>query len=90
MIHTKQRHRKARPLEAEIGMAKILRVYQLIVELKQKNMSIEEIARFLSTSERTAYRYVDLLNEVGFETDKDFKNRHFIVPDTCPFCSLKH
>jgi predicted DNA-binding transcriptional regulator YafY len=34
---------------------------------------------FLSTSERTAYRYLDLLKELGFNLDKDYNGRYTIT-----------
>lgn len=77
-------------VDAHIGMAKMLRVYQLIIELKKNPMTIEQMAHFLSTSKRSAYRYIDLINEVGFETDKDFYRKFFIVPCKCPFCGSEH
>jgi predicted DNA-binding transcriptional regulator YafY len=60
---------------------KILRVFQLINLLKVKpGKSIRSLAKTLAIDNRTIYRYLDLLREIGFELEKDAYNRYFI-PD---------
>jgi predicted DNA-binding transcriptional regulator YafY len=60
---------------------KILRVFQLINLLKVKpGKSIRSLAETLAIDNRTIYRYLDLLREIGFELEKDAYNRYFI-PD---------
>jgi predicted DNA-binding transcriptional regulator YafY len=60
---------------------KILRVLQLINLLKVKpGKSIRSLAKTLAIDNRTIYRYLDLLREIGFELEKDAYNRYFI-PD---------
>lgn len=61
-----------------IAQAKLLRVLKLIALLKSKSKSIDELANSLETTPRTIYRYIDLLEEVGFIVDKDWHNRYFI------------
>jgi len=60
---------------------KILRVFQLINLLKVKpGKYIRSLAKTLAIDNRTIYRYLDLLREIGFELEKDAYNRYFI-PD---------
>lgn len=61
-----------------IAQAKILRVLKLISLLKSRSKSIEELAGIMETTGRSVYRYLDLLEEIGFIIDKDFNNRFFI------------
>lgn len=63
-----------------LNQLKILRVLQLIALLKkQPPKSIQSLADFLNNTERTVYRYLDLLRELGFDLKKDEKNRFLIV-----------
>ena len=58
---------------------KILRVLQFISYLEQKpSKTIQHLASMLETSERTAYRYIDLIRDCGFNVIKDHLNRYFI------------
>ncbi|MEX0635447.1 MAG: HTH domain-containing protein, partial [Ferruginibacter sp.] len=40
--------------------------------------SVRSIESFLDTSERTVYRYLDLLKDLGFDIEKDGNNKLFI------------
>lgn len=67
---------------------RIYRVFQLINYLKARPAkSIKNITRFLNTSERTVYRYLDMLSDLGFTIEKDGANRIWITcnHDTLPF-----
>lgn len=58
---------------------RIYRVFQLINFLKaQPAKTTENIERFLKTSGRTVYRYLELLEELGFTIQKDNKGRLYI------------
>ncbi|MBL7925197.1 MAG: WYL domain-containing protein [Bacteroidia bacterium] len=58
---------------------KILRVLQLISLLKTKPAkTIRHLSEVLDSTERTVYRYLDLLAEVGFQISRDGFNRVFI------------
>jgi len=46
--------------------------------LKARPRTIPSIAQSLETTARTVYRYLDLLEELGFILDKDWKNQFFI------------
>ena len=59
---------------------RIFRLFQLIIFLRARPpKSIKNITTFLSTSERTAYRYLDLLKVLGFNVEKDMNGRFTIV-----------
>lgn len=58
---------------------KILRIFKLISLLKGvKRRTPQELADILEISKRTAYRYFNLLEELGFIIDVDFQNCYFI------------
>jgi predicted DNA-binding transcriptional regulator YafY len=59
---------------------KILRVLQLIALLKKSPAkSIKNIASILSNTDRTIYRYLDLIKALGFDLQRDAYNKYFIV-----------
>ena len=59
---------------------KILRVLQLITLLKKEPAkSIRFLAGVLESTDRTVYRYLDLVKELGFELHKDPNNKFQIV-----------
>jgi DeoR/GlpR family transcriptional regulator of sugar metabolism len=51
--------------------------------------SVRSIEKYLDTSERTIYRYLDLLKDLGFDIEKDGNNKIFIATssdiDIIPF-----
>lgn len=58
---------------------KILRVLQLISLLKTKPAkSIRHLSEVINSTQRTIYRYIDLLAELGFHIEKDNYLRFFI------------
>jgi predicted DNA-binding transcriptional regulator YafY len=62
-----------------LNQHKILRVLQLITLLKKEPAkSIKFIARILESTDRTVYRYLDLIKELGFDLKRDHNNRFFI------------
>jgi proteasome accessory factor C len=62
-----------------IPQAKLLRLFQIIAVLKSGHWTIKQLAERFDTSERTVYRYINLLEEVEFLIEKDFDNRYFIM-----------
>lgn len=61
---------------------RIFRVLRLINLLKSSpSKSIKRLAQSLEISERSLYRYLELLEEVGFEIQKDSLNRYFLNQD---------
>jgi proteasome accessory factor C len=69
----------AKKKESIIPQAKLLRLFQIIAVLKSGHWTIKQLADRFDTSERTIYRYINLLEEVDFLIEKDFDNRYFIV-----------
>src|SRR6187551_691623 len=64
-----------------LNQHKLLRVLQLINQLKAKPAkSLRHLARTLDSTERTVYRYLDLLEAVGFNVHKD-TFRRYSIPD---------
>jgi predicted DNA-binding transcriptional regulator YafY len=64
-----------------LNQHKILRVLQLISLLKSgPPKSISHLKGVLDSSERTVYRYLDLLEAVGFVVHRDAENRVSIDP----------
>jgi proteasome accessory factor C len=61
---------------------KILRVLQLITLLKKEPAkSIKFLAGIVKSTDRTVYRYLDLVKELGFDLQRDPHNRFFIVSE---------
>ena len=59
---------------------KILRVLQLISLLKKEPAkSIRFLSGILESTDRTVYRYLDLIKELGFELQRDQNNRFLII-----------
>ena len=59
---------------------KILRVLQLISLLKKEPAkSIRFLSGILESTDRTVYRYLDLVKELGFELQKDQNNKFSII-----------
>jgi proteasome accessory factor C len=65
-----------------LNQHKILRVLQLISLLKKEpSKSIKFIAGILESTDRTVYRYLDLVKELGFDLQRDSHNRFFIASE---------
>jgi proteasome accessory factor C len=61
---------------------KILRVFQLINLLKSDPpKSLRHLSDVLNSTERTLYRYFNLLEELGFQLQRDEHNRVFIISE---------
>jgi proteasome accessory factor C len=59
---------------------RILRVLQLIAILqKEPAKSIRYLSSYLHTTERTTYRYLDLIKELGLDLCKNEQNKYFII-----------
>lgn len=61
-----------------LEQAKILRIFKFIGLLKSRPRSIDLLAVELESTTRTIYRYLKLLEELGFIVDKDWHNQYFI------------
>ena len=69
---------KSQASTSPIPQAKLMRVLELIAVLKGRGKTIDELSQRFDMSERSIYRYLRLLEEVGFVIDKSFKNHYFI------------
>jgi proteasome accessory factor C len=59
---------------------KILRVLRLIGLLQQSpSKSVHQLAQLLDNTDRTVYRYLELIRELGFEVQRDHFKRFSIV-----------
>ena len=50
----------------------------MIAFLSDRRMTIKEMSERFDISERTAYRYIDLFEAVGYCIDRDFHGNFFI------------
>jgi proteasome accessory factor C len=65
-----------------LNQHKILRVLQLISLLqKEPAKSIRFMSSFIESTERTVYRYLDLIKELGFELERNQNKQYFIKND---------
>lgn len=65
---------------------KIFRVLQLIQLLQDQPRTIAQLSEALEATERTVYRYLDLLRELGFMVKKESNGKYFIKhPDKSYF-----
>ena len=65
-----------------LNQHKILRVFKLIALLKKTPAkSTRNIALLIDLTERTVYRYIDLISEIGYEVHKDKNNKYSIKHD---------
>jgi proteasome accessory factor C len=61
---------------------KLSRIFKLIRYLAQKPAkTIPQLAEWLETDKRTVYRYLQLLEEIGYLIDKDFNNRYYLFEE---------
>jgi predicted DNA-binding transcriptional regulator YafY len=65
--------------EALIPQARLLKLFQIIAVLKSGHFTVKQLAQRFNASERTIYRYINLLQEADFLIEQDFHNRYFIV-----------
>lgn len=70
----------------DIMQARMMRLLQVIRQLHVKRMSINDVMAFLDLKQRTAYRYLALLEEIGLPIERGFDKKFFIAQDNCPLC----
>jgi len=62
-----------------VAQQKLLRVFRLIRILSQPpGRTIDELAAALEITRRSVYRYLDLLEAIGYLVDKDLNGRYFL------------
>jgi len=57
---------------------KIYRVLRLLQMLQEKPRTVMGMSRYLGTSERTVYRYLQLLEKLDLQVKRDKFNKYFI------------
>ena len=57
----------------------VLRVMRLITLLKTTPKTINHLSHTIGTTDRSIYRYIDLIKELGFDVQKNNTNRYFIA-----------
>lgn len=64
--------------DSSTEQAKIERVLRLISLLKERPRTVPQLARAVNTSPRSMYRYLKLLEKLGYLLDYDEQNRYWI------------
>lgn len=59
-----------RPTRQSVYAAKIQRVLQLMIAMQSRPMHVHVIARELNVTERTAYRYLVMFEELGYKLNR--------------------
>ena len=57
----------------------VRRTIEIIDLLRQDHYSVPCLARKYDCSQKTIYRCILMLEEMGYPIEKDFQNRYFIV-----------
>lgn len=65
---------------------KLLRLISIIRYLYKGHRSVLELATEFDVSERTVYRYLNLIDSVDFDIDQDFEGKYFLAHLSCPVC----
>lgn len=61
-------------------------IIDLVKELTQQRLTIKEMAKNFSVSERSVYRLMVVLEELEIPIEVGRDKRYFIASDYCPFC----
>lgn len=61
-----------------MNQLKMYRCIKLIHLMQQKSRHIQTIARYLNVSHRTVYRYFHLFKALGYQVNKNSKNKYFL------------
>lgn len=73
-----------------VVQGKMLRLFQVAIFMAGQKRMINEIAARFDMTQRTAYRYIRLIDELDLGLEQDFNGRYFLVIDPCPLCGRKH
>jgi predicted DNA-binding transcriptional regulator YafY len=65
-----------------------LRILEMAKVLKAAPRTFKELSEMFDISERTAYRYMFFLENLGFVIETD-SNRKRSIANQCPFCKCK-
>lgn len=69
------------------GVNKVRRIMKLIKSLQRNRFTIEALTYREKICRRTMYRYIAIIQELGYPIECDFEGRFFIVEGCCPMCS---
>jgi len=70
-----------------LNQHRILRVLKLVRYLRgEPAKGMKQIAFHLKTSERTVYRYLDMLKDLGFEVQREPGNNRVKIVGTTRIC----
>ncbi len=74
----------AEKITSEPPQKTVLRIFRLIRYLaKPPHKGVIQLADWLGVDKRSVYRYLQLLDTLGYDVDRDFDNRYFI-PEADP------
>jgi len=83
-LEEKTAHRSRHPFVRNLYNSKVMnqhkiyRVLRLLQMLQEKPRTVQSIARYLGTSERTVYRYFKLFEKLDYKVQKDIYYKYFI------------
>lgn len=66
-------------MRQNVYASKIKRVLQLIIEMQTRPMFVHVIAKELEVTERTAYRYLAMFNELGFKLNRTMHGAYTLI-----------
>jgi len=74
-VHKKGR---ARQPSNPVPQVKLKRLIKLIDRLKDGGVTLEQAQRMLQLSQRSCYRYFQLIEECDLPLEKDFNEKYFL------------
>jgi predicted AAA+ superfamily ATPase len=91
---TKIKRKKAKPSLAKLFIAqgRMMRFLEIIALLHNARWKVTDLAKRFDLSERTIYRYFDIMETLDIAIEKDFNDNWFLAQDNCPLCGqeVKH
>jgi predicted DNA-binding transcriptional regulator YafY len=76
-------------MSEETRQNRLKRVLEMIKLLTDRPKTVHELMSITGTSERTVYRYLNLIESTEISIDKNFHNQYFISQDKCPLCNCQ-
>jgi predicted DNA-binding transcriptional regulator YafY len=61
-------------------------ILQAAKMLMHDRYTLKQLANHFDTSERSIYRWMNTINEIGWPVERDFNGKFFIVEGCCPMC----
>lgn len=69
---------RARKPVNPVPLTKLKRLVILIEKLKDYGLTVDNVAETMKVSPRTAYRYLQLIEEADLPLEKSFNDKYFI------------